>query len=177
MQNTPTQPTAAPWYKQPWPWILIALPATAVIAGFITLWLAIVSFDGFVSNEDVHRAKVGQGYEIDHSRSEKARALGLSGVLLIDPDNQGFTLRLDASEGTVLPPALMLTLQQPAHGQGDQLLVLTSTENPREYRARAFQPLGVGGRWQLQLEDESRAWRLKGNISLPAETREASLLP
>jgi hypothetical protein len=30
-----------PWYRQFWPWFIIALPASAVIASFITLWLAI----------------------------------------------------------------------------------------------------------------------------------------
>lgn len=32
---------ADPWYRQFWPWFIIALPASAVIASFITLWLAI----------------------------------------------------------------------------------------------------------------------------------------
>jgi hypothetical protein len=30
-----------PWYRQFWPWFIIALPASAVIASFFTLWLAI----------------------------------------------------------------------------------------------------------------------------------------
>lgn len=30
-----------PWYKQFWPWFIIALPLTAVIASFATLWIAV----------------------------------------------------------------------------------------------------------------------------------------
>ncbi len=30
-----------PWFRQFWPWFIIALPAAAVIAGFTTLWIAI----------------------------------------------------------------------------------------------------------------------------------------
>ena len=30
-----------PWYREPWPWFLIVLLSTVVIAGFITLWLAV----------------------------------------------------------------------------------------------------------------------------------------
>ena len=29
-----------PWYRQAWPWFLISLPATAVIAGSFTFYLA-----------------------------------------------------------------------------------------------------------------------------------------
>ena len=75
-----------PWYKHPWPWILIALPATAVVAGMITLWLAVVSFDGMVKDEDVHRAKVGQGYEVDESRTQAALQLQLRATVLPDAD-------------------------------------------------------------------------------------------
>lgn len=30
-----------PWYREPWPWVLIALPLTAVIASAVTFWLAV----------------------------------------------------------------------------------------------------------------------------------------
>ena len=40
-----------PWYKDRWPWILIAGPATVVVAGFITLWMAVVSDDGLVTDD------------------------------------------------------------------------------------------------------------------------------
>jgi hypothetical protein len=30
-----------PWYRQLWPWILIALPASAVIGCAITIWLVL----------------------------------------------------------------------------------------------------------------------------------------
>jgi hypothetical protein len=36
----PPTPLEKPWYKQFWPWFLIALPTAAVIASFITLNIA-----------------------------------------------------------------------------------------------------------------------------------------
>ncbi len=30
-----------PWYRQFWPWFIISIPATAVIGGFIMLFIAI----------------------------------------------------------------------------------------------------------------------------------------
>ena len=29
-----------PWYRQPWPWILMAGPAAVLVAGAITTWIA-----------------------------------------------------------------------------------------------------------------------------------------
>ena len=44
-----------PWYRQFWPWFIIALPASAVIASFFTLWLAISNPDQLVVDEDEYR--------------------------------------------------------------------------------------------------------------------------
>jgi hypothetical protein len=30
-----------PWYREPWPWVLIALPLLTVIASAVTFWLAV----------------------------------------------------------------------------------------------------------------------------------------
>jgi hypothetical protein len=39
-----------PWYREPRPWILMAGPAAAVVAGAVTLWLALASADGIVAD-------------------------------------------------------------------------------------------------------------------------------
>ncbi|MDX2417718.1 MAG: FixH family protein [Xanthomonadales bacterium] len=44
-----------PWYRQFWPWFIIALPASAVIASFITLWLAISNPDHLVVTDNEYR--------------------------------------------------------------------------------------------------------------------------
>ena len=41
-------PQAVPWYREPWPWILISGPAIVVVAGFYTLYLAVVGADPLV---------------------------------------------------------------------------------------------------------------------------------
>ena len=43
-QHPKTQPASAPeppWYRQFWPWFIIALPAATIIAGIITFYLAL----------------------------------------------------------------------------------------------------------------------------------------
>jgi hypothetical protein len=44
-----------PWYKQFWPWFIIALPASVVVASFFTLWLAISNPDQLVVDENEYR--------------------------------------------------------------------------------------------------------------------------
>lgn len=44
-----------PWFKQFWPWFIIALPASVVIASFFTLWLAVSNPDHLVVDEDEYQ--------------------------------------------------------------------------------------------------------------------------
>lgn len=41
-----------PWYRQFWPWFIIALPAAAVAGGLLTLWIAMSNPDYLVVDED-----------------------------------------------------------------------------------------------------------------------------
>jgi len=45
-----------PWYKEPWPWVVISIPAAAVIMGFITLYLALTHPDYLVVKDEELRA-------------------------------------------------------------------------------------------------------------------------
>jgi hypothetical protein len=38
----------APWYRQFWPWFLIALPTLALLAGLLTLGIALCNVDEVV---------------------------------------------------------------------------------------------------------------------------------
>ena len=55
-QNTkPNASQEPPWYRQFWPWFIIALPASVVIASFFTLWLAISNPDHLVIEKDEYQ--------------------------------------------------------------------------------------------------------------------------
>ncbi len=60
-QNTQSDPTLAkrsqepPWYRQFWPWFIIALPASVVVASFFTLWLAISNPDPLVVADEQYQ--------------------------------------------------------------------------------------------------------------------------
>jgi len=61
MKNKGTGPEdVEPWYKQFWPWFIIALPASAVIASFITLWLAVSNPVHIVVSEEEYQQLRGE---------------------------------------------------------------------------------------------------------------------
>ena len=51
MSATEAKRSPTPWYKERWTWLLMLMPATAIVAGGITLWLAITTFDGLVTDD------------------------------------------------------------------------------------------------------------------------------
>jgi len=44
-----------PWYKEPWPWVAISIPAAAVVMGFISLYLALKYPDYLVVEDDQYQ--------------------------------------------------------------------------------------------------------------------------
>ncbi|WP_422846217.1 FixH family protein [Acidovorax sp. M2(2025)] len=63
-------PATAPWWKFGHVWLIIAGPVIVIIAGFVTLWLALSRPDPVVA-EDYYR----QGVEINKTLSEPSKSL------------------------------------------------------------------------------------------------------
>ena len=131
-----------PWYKDRWPWILIAGPATVVVAGFITLWMAVVSDDGLVT-DDYYK----QGLAVNKSLQGDQRAanLGLHGDVMRSGSN--LRLLLSAESDVGFPKEITL-VQMVLEGQGFYSGKL-ATE--------------VSGRWLVSIEDPVAKWRLQGD--------------
>jgi hypothetical protein len=54
--NTATSIVDNTWYKNFWVWVVIALPASAVIACSITIWLVLQAPDPVISKETTTQA-------------------------------------------------------------------------------------------------------------------------
>ena len=44
-----------PWYREPWPWVAIAIPAAAVFMGITTLIIAIMNPDPLTVDERTYQ--------------------------------------------------------------------------------------------------------------------------
>ena len=42
--SEPLAPPPRPWYREPWPWILMAGPAAALVACLVTVYLAVARY-------------------------------------------------------------------------------------------------------------------------------------
>lgn len=150
-----------PWYKQFWPWFLISLPLSVVIASIVTINLAIQSNDGLVSDDYY---KEGLGIHKNADSSARAKALGIAGALNYDSDTGAIRMRFDSG----LPPdvgTLSLRAIHPTLPNQDQTVTLTPLGN-NSYAGR-LDPLGAA-HWKLELMPADESWRIDGRLVLPA---------
>ena len=154
------QTAGKPWYREPWPWLLMLGPFAVVIAAMYTAWLAISTSDGLVA-DDYYK----QGLSVNKTiaSSELAKSLGLAVGFRVT--ESGFVMKLTARDKSfVAPPALVVTLSHPTRAGLDQSQVFTREGETYTGRLR----LPRSGHWLVLIEDESKSWRLMGNVVLPA---------
>ena len=140
--------SATPWYRQRWPWILMAGPAIVVVAGFVTMWIAFATNDGLVA-EDYYK----QGLAINRviALEEAARKLGIAAS--ISRGNEKLTVNLKGEA----PPALFAQLTY-ATRAGLDLRLRLAPSAAGVYEA-PLPPL-ARGHWRIALEDPRREWRI-----------------
>jgi hypothetical protein len=144
------------WYREPWPWLLMAGPCVVIIAGFVTLWLAIRSDDGLVADDYYKR---GLAINQTLSRALRAEQLGLGAKVTLDAGMQRVRVVLSGS-GT-MPAALHLRLVHPTRTVADQLIELRM-QVPGIYTGILA---AAAGRRVVMLEDVARTWRLAGEAT------------
>jgi hypothetical protein len=161
-QRSSTKAAPRKWYREPWPWLLMAGPAVVVAAGIFTTWLAVKSNDGLVA-DDYYK----QGVAINKTlaRDERARALGLQGSLELAADET--VVRLEMKAGAELPTRLHLVLSHATRAGLDRELILAG--DARGWRGQALAL--PDGHWRVVVEDEAKTWRLGGNLRQPGSRR------
>ena len=151
-----SMPQQRPWYRDYWPWFLISLPASAVVAGFITLWLGIQSDDGIVVDDYY---KQGLGINRTLARDETAARLQLAADMRLAGGKVELTL---SGQLASYPERITLRIAHPTRAGMDQTALLTYIGNGR-YTGHAQLP--APGRWALVLEDPGKIWLLHGHIT------------
>ena len=162
----PPREDTEPWYKQFWPWFLIALPASVVVASIVTINLAIESDDGLVSDDYY---KEGLAIHKDADSATRAKALGIAGTLRYDADTGAVSLMLE-NLGQGGKSVLSLEVVHPTLPDQDQTIQLSPLDGAR-YAGR-LEPLGPA-QWKLSLRPADRSWRIQGRLPQPGngETR------
>ena len=151
-----------PWYREPWPWLLMIAPLSAVAAGAVTIALAIESFDGLVA-DDYYK----QGLAVNQrlARADQAQALGITGTLEVAATSGGGA-RVELKGRALRGEALVLTLSHPTRAGLDQRVMLRAA-GAGAY-AGSMTAL-VPGRWHAIVEDGAGQWRIRGALQVPQQ--------
>jgi len=157
--NLPNQ-SVLPWYRHRWPWLLISGPAIVVVASVVTLWLAIKSSDGLVT-EDYYK----KGLAINQTLAMTGRAQQLELEAGVSLKLDSISVRISSKQTSFLPPPqIRVTVSHPTRAGLDQSQVLMLAGGRYSGKFR----LPAAGHWVVLLEDDARTWRMLGNLTLPA---------
>ena len=137
-----------PWYREPWPWILISGPAAVIVAGAVTSWIAFSTSDGLVADDYYKR---GLAINAVLKREQAAALRGIGARVEHVNGRVRVTLRgVDA-------PVLFLNLVHATRAGNDVRLRLERAPDG-SYEA-ALPPLAAG-HWRAVIDDPRGEWRV-----------------
>lgn len=147
-----------PWYRQGWPWALIALPASAVIGGIATIVIAVNSPNALVV-DDYYK----EGLAINQEKDRVRRAGDLQLTALVRGDGHGtITVDLDSRQ-PVSDDTLTLQIIHATRAELDRTLILQRGADGG-FRA-PLAPLPAGT-WYLKLQGADNAWEVRARTHI-----------
>lgn len=151
-----------PWYKHRWPWLLMMGPFAVVIAGSITMWIAVTQQDALVVddyykqgkaiNQDLRRDRVATDLGVQFSAHYDTPTRMLSGSVSNKAKQAIGKLSVRLIHATIPEKDIVLLVQPDKAGDFSVAL-----------------PMLDLGRWQVLVENEKRDWRLNGIWTWPAQ--------
>lgn len=156
------------WYLEPYVWLIILFPATAIVAGIFTINIAIKSDDGLVV-DDYYK----QGLEINRTleRDKAATDYGLHANLQFNSDAKLIRLYLTANSNYLLPNEIKLSFRHHTRSGFDQEVLLEKIDDAIY---QAVLPKLIAGTFTLQLSADN--WRLLKSARVPMTTLEINNL-
>ncbi|MEZ5653389.1 MAG: FixH family protein [Burkholderiaceae bacterium] len=143
------------WSREPWPWILMALPASAVVAGMITLWLALSTNNSLVVDDYY---KEGKAINQRIARDTRASELGLSADASIDHGRLQVALSGRVPAGLAALEASFVHVADARHDRA--LLLLAGPDGRLSGQGIDLAP----GRYRLHLAPPGGEWRLVSEV-------------
>jgi hypothetical protein len=148
-----------PWYKQFWPWFLMSLPFSVVIAMIITLSIA-SQYSNPMVVDDYY--KKGRGINAEVAKVEAAQALNIS----FDFQQRGQQFELSYHSGAPQQlTALKIAFYHSTQAERDFTVTLSADANGV---FRGELPNNASGKWTLTITPFDNSWRLSQQIMLPS---------
>lgn len=154
------QNQAKPWYKEVWPWILMAGPVFVVIASVAMFFVAKASMTDLVTDDYY---KDGKHIDVQLHRDEEAVKRNIQVQVLVSPAGNAAKVFVSGDFDRKQP--LNLVLMHPARKADDQTVRLRAVESAvqserMEYEA-AFKTLPYANHWYVRVEDQAGVWRVE----------------
>lgn len=150
-----TQPTA--WYKQFWPWLIIFFPASAVVAGTITVIIAMKNSDTLVK-DDWYKDGLAINQELD--KQATAKRLGITADIHVGTPPSSLNIELSNVDSSTLRK-LDIALIHPTQPEKDGVYqgYITPTGHyvvqlPRQHT----------GYFHVRIGSTDSEWQLTGGI-------------
>jgi len=142
------------WYKNPWVWLIIALPLSSVIAGIATVIITSNNQPNMVIDDYYKKGKAINQELVLYENAEK---LGVKLELKVTADR----IEIKANQAF---PALKVSLIHSTLEELDFDLVLTS--NALGTLASSLEN-EITGKWIIIVSPIDDSWKVKSNIGLP----------
>ncbi len=149
-----------PWYKQFWPWFLIAIPLSSFIMGSQILRIASDGTNSLVVDDYY---KEGKAINSRLDKIEAARALNI-------------TTLLNVQQGTIV---LEFLTGAPVSGEALKLEFFHVTQEFKDFSVILTQDAGgiyrnseefsIEGKWRLRLTPLDESWKVQTRVSLPQQ--------
>jgi hypothetical protein len=160
MKNPASSSRAEParWYRQRWPWLLIAGPAIVVVASLASAWLAVASDDGVVA-QDYYKQGLLINKRLRDAAPDPQR--NFAAVIEATPDG-AVRVRIDGLPGSDRTARLRIAV--PTATTAEEIVALTRDDDGdfvghlRAQRSgRTIVTLEVGT-WRLPITVVSAPW-------------------
>ena len=155
------------WYRQPMIWMVIAIPASAVLVGMVLLTLSIRYYDGLVV-DDYYK----QGLAINQTleRQRRAETLGIQASVSVLSGQGKIQVRLQGNDDFRHPPAISFSLHHAIRTDLDLTTPLAYTADG-VYIGDFQAPMP--GRWHLKIDTVD--WKITDVIDWSADTSTITL--
>lgn len=146
------------WYKQFWPWFLIAIPLSSMIVGSFVIRFATDGTNSLVVDDYY---KEGKAINSRLDKIELAKELGITTLLTVEPGNialefvsgapsTGEALKLDFFHVTIEDKDFEVLLTRDANG-----IYRSNSDN------------AIDGKWRLRLMPMNEQWKVQDRVTLP----------
>ena len=151
------------WWQNRWPWIILGMLGSTILACMITIVIAVKTQDSLVADDYTRHGK-GINQRLEKDQEAQRRGITLVPTATRQPDGAVvFVLVYTAPERSPPPEFLRLHLAHPTIGAQDRSLALVQTA-PGRYQAQATE--FMAGYWHLSAEDPAGLWRVRSRLPI-----------